>query len=167
MTWTKLGDEFGDECWTLTDTAFRMHVEGLCWSNRMLTDGQLAKDEMRRWAHNSEAAEELVSVGWWEDHGTHYQIIHHVGYQRTREQIAKQSLINRSNRSKGKARPVKASPPEVLSDELSDESSNEPTDERDRTGQDRKTNRGTSLTKGSTIDEDYAADHKLWIEEEP
>lgn len=42
MTWTKLGDEFADECWTLTDAAFRLHTEGLLWSNRMLTDGQLA-----------------------------------------------------------------------------------------------------------------------------
>ena len=60
MTWTKLGDEFGDECWTLTDQAFRLHTEGLCWSNRMTTDGQLAKEDMRRWARHPEAAEELV-----------------------------------------------------------------------------------------------------------
>ena len=58
MTWTKLGDEFADECWTLSDAAFRLHTEGLLWSNRMLTDGQLAKDDMRRWAHHPEAAEE-------------------------------------------------------------------------------------------------------------
>ena len=29
VTWTKLGDEFGDECWTLSDKAFRLHTEGL------------------------------------------------------------------------------------------------------------------------------------------
>jgi hypothetical protein len=97
MTWTKLGDEFGDECWTLSDKAFRLHVEGLCWSNRMLTDGQLAKDEMRRWARHPEAAEELVDVGWWKDCGGHYLIVHHIGYQRTRKQVAKQSSANRGN----------------------------------------------------------------------
>ena len=96
MTWTKLGDE----CWTLSDAAFRLHTEGMCWSNRMLTDGQLAKDDMRRWARHPEAAEELVAVGWWEDHGGHYQIIHHLGYQRTNEQAAHQSIVNAENAKK-------------------------------------------------------------------
>lgn len=133
MTWTKLGDEFADECWTLTDRAFRLHVEGLVWSNRKLTDGQLAKDDMARWAHDPDAAEELVSIGWWEDHGEHCQIIHHLGYQRTREQVARQSLVNTRNRAKGKARPVKAT---AAVNDSSDESSEESSDEMERTGQD-------------------------------
>jgi hypothetical protein len=119
MTWTKLGDEFADECWTLSDPAARLHVEGLIWSNRKLTDGQLAKDDMQRWARHPDAAEELVSIGWWKDRGGHYEIVHHLGYQRTREQVAKQSLANRANRAKGKARPVRPK------DKPSDESSNE------------------------------------------
>jgi hypothetical protein len=129
MTWTKLGDEFSDECWTLTDAAHRLHVDGLVWSNRKGTDGQLAKDDMPRWAKRPEAAEELVSIGWWEDRGQHYQIIHHIGYQRTAEEIAHQSIVNRANRAKGKARPVRPK-----SDSLN-ESSDESSDERDRTGQ--------------------------------
>jgi hypothetical protein len=131
MTWTKLGDEFADECWTLTDAAFRLHVDGLVWNNRKHVDGQLAKDDMQRWTRCPDAAEELVAIGWWEDHGEHYQIIHHIGYQRTREQVARQSIVNAQNRAKGKARPVR--PKDDSSDDLSDESS----DERDRTGQDR------------------------------
>lgn len=97
MTWTKLGDEFAEECWTLSDPAFRLHTEGLCWSNRKATDGQLAKDDMRRWARHPDAPEELVSVGWWEDRGGHYQIVHHLGYQRTKDQIAHQSNVNAEN----------------------------------------------------------------------
>ena len=100
MTWTKLGDEFADECWTLSDPAFRLHTEGLVWSNKKATDGQLAKDDMRRWARHPEAAEELVSVGWWEDRGEHYQIVHHLGYQRTKDQIAHQSNVNAENANK-------------------------------------------------------------------
>jgi hypothetical protein len=123
MTWTKLGDEFADECWTLSDSAFRLHAEGLLWSNRMLTDGQLAKEDMQRWARHPEAAEELVDVGWWKDCGAHYEVIHHWGYQRTREQVAKQSLVNRANRAKGKARPVR--PKDKPSDKPSDDSSDE------------------------------------------
>ena len=49
---------------------------------------------------NPEAAPELVAVGWWEDHGGHYQIVHHLGYQRTKAQIAQQSLANRGNANK-------------------------------------------------------------------
>ena len=143
MTWTKLGDEFTDECWTLTADAFRLHVEGLVWSNRKGMDGQLAKDDMLRWAHRPEAAEELVAIGWWEDHGGHYKIIHHIGYQRTREQIAKQSIVNRANRAKGKARPVRAK------SQSHDESSDESSDERDRTGQAR-TRTGDAAKKTTT-----------------
>jgi hypothetical protein len=29
--WTKLGDEFGDATWNLSDAAFRTHVEALMW----------------------------------------------------------------------------------------------------------------------------------------
>lgn len=163
MTWTKLGDEFADECWTLSDAAFRLHVEGLLWANRMVTNGQLAKDDMRRWSHNPEAAEELVSVGWWEDHGGHYLIVHHLGYQRTKEQIARQSLVNRANRAKGKARPVRKRP---------DESSDESSDERARTGQAWITDRGTALSdraesNGEVSDEERAAEYRQWCEEQP
>ncbi|MGC7224587.1 hypothetical protein RBA13_22790, partial [Mycobacteroides abscessus subsp. massiliense] len=38
MTWTKLSDDYGDDCWRLSDAAFRTHTEGLCWSNRKLLD---------------------------------------------------------------------------------------------------------------------------------
>jgi hypothetical protein len=38
MTWAKLSDDFTDDCWTLSDGAFRLHVEGLVWSNRKLLD---------------------------------------------------------------------------------------------------------------------------------
>lgn len=159
MTWTKLGDEFADECWTLSDKAFRLHTEGLLWSNRMLTDGQLAKEDMRRWAHHPDAADELVEVGWWEDHGGHFQIIHHVGYQRTKKQIAHQSLVNRANRAKGVQRPVRPK----------NESSDESSDERARTGQDRKTNWGTSPARAQETageaDEDYEADYRDWCSE--
>ena len=43
MTWTKLGDEYGGECWELSDAAFRLHIEGLVWSNGKALDGRLAK----------------------------------------------------------------------------------------------------------------------------
>jgi hypothetical protein len=174
MTWTKTGDEFSDECWTLSDAAYRLHHEGLTWSNRMLTDGQLAKDDMRRWAHHPDAAAELVDVGWWEDGGQHYQIVHHIGYQRTRKQIAKQSVANAKNANRRWSGKLKDSSNDSSNDSQCDshnEAVDEPPDgtadgptshpgetckshneaqcEMDRTGQDRHVLEGVPRKNGS------------------
>jgi hypothetical protein len=136
MTWTRTGDEFADECWTLSDAAYRLHHEGLTWSNRKSCDGKLAKDDMVRWAKRLDAAEELVAIGWWKDHGDHYQIVHHIGYQRTAEQIAHQSEVNRkaANKRWGSRNPKPAQ--EDSSNESQCETHNESQCEQARTGQD-------------------------------
>lgn len=127
MTWTKTGDEFADECWSLSDAAYRLHHEGLTWSNRKSLDGQLAKDDLRRWAKAPEASAELVDLGWWEDAGQHYQIIHHIGYQPTREEVAGRSIANTENARKrwAKAKAAKAALNQPQSDSLT-ESVSEP-----------------------------------------
>lgn len=138
MTWTKLSDDFGDDCYQLSDAAFRLHVEGLLWSNRKLVDLKLDKAVLQRWATRPEAAAELVDRGWWTDEGDHYLIRHHAIYQRTAEQVVKQQQANKANRAKGKARPVREqAPPASAETTVSDESSDESSDEMDRTGQDR------------------------------
>lgn len=84
MTWTKLGDEFPDECSALTDAAFRTHVEGLCWVMRRESGGFIADREVRRFAESPDAAaavEELVAVGWWEPVDGGYVVRHHMEYQ--------------------------------------------------------------------------------------
>jgi len=101
MTWTKFSDDFSDDCWTLSDAAFRLHVEGLVWSNRKLLDLELDKDEVRRWAKHPEAAEELLATGWWKDEGDHYLIVHHAAYQRDRDQVLAQQEANQKNGKKG------------------------------------------------------------------
>ncbi|HEY1838607.1 MAG TPA: hypothetical protein VGG53_00025 [Mycobacterium sp.] len=106
MTWTKLSDDFSDDCWQLSDAAWRLHVEGLLWSNRKLLDLRLSKDEMRLWAKHPAAAEELVAVGWWRDEGEHYVIVHHALYQRTREVALKLQERNQRNGARG-GRPPK------------------------------------------------------------
>jgi hypothetical protein len=130
MTWTKTGDEFADECWTLSDAAYRLHHEGLTWSNRKGSDGRLIKEDMVRWAKRPAAADELVSIGWWEDSGEHYKIIHHIGYQRTRDQVAKQSIANQKNAARRWKKSDKS--------ESQCESQCGSTYEMDRTGQDRQ-----------------------------
>ncbi len=107
MTWTKLSDDFTDDCWTLSDAAHRLHVEGLTWSNRKLLDLHLPKDDVRRFAKRPEAATELVAAEWWVDRGDHYEIRHHAIYQRTREDVLKQQAQNAENGRKG-GRPARA-----------------------------------------------------------
>lgn len=101
MTWTKLSDDFSDDCWELSDAAYRLHVEGLNWSNRKLLDCRLPKDEVRRWAKRPEAVGELVACGWWSDEGDHYTIRHHACYQRTAEQVLAQQERSRENGKNG------------------------------------------------------------------
>ena len=139
VTWTKLSDDFSDDCWQLSDAAWRLHVEGLIWSNRKLTDLVLRKDEIRRWAKHPESADELVAIGWWEDRGDHFFIVHHGAYQRSAEAVVRQQTANRENRAKrGKA--AKPSREQAQGIKASNESSNESlddsSDEMDGTGQD-------------------------------
>lgn len=133
MRWTKLSDDFTGDCWTLSDAAFRTHVEGLIWSNYRLTDLRLDKDDMRRWAKHPDAAGELVAVGWWRDDGDAYVIIHHGCYQRTREQVLRQQEANQKNARKPRPGRERANLSiDSLSDSLSDSHS-----EMDGTGRDR------------------------------
>jgi hypothetical protein len=106
VTWTKLSDDFSDDCWELSDAALRLHIEGLVWSNRKLLDLRLRKEDMVRWAKRPAAAEELVAAGWWRDEGDYYVIVHHAPYQRTREVVLKLQERNQRNGARG-GRPPK------------------------------------------------------------
>lgn len=135
MTWTKLSDDFPDDCCTLSDAAFRLHVEGLVWSNRKLLDLELSKDDLPRWATHPEAVDELVESGYWTDEGQHVLIRHHGCYQRTREQVQKQQEANKRNRAKGRARPVREQANGIHETQQVDDSFDDSSDERDGTGQ--------------------------------
>src|ERR1700756_3258113 len=98
VTWTKLSDDFTDDCWELSDGAHRLHIEALVWSNRKLLDCRISKNDMARWAKcpAPEFISELLYCGWWEDDGDAYLINHHSRYQRTREQVLRQQSANRA-----------------------------------------------------------------------
>jgi hypothetical protein len=115
MTWTKLSDDFGEDCWTLTDAAFRLHVEALMWSNAKLLDGRITKDDLRRFARDPDAANtvtELLACGFWIDDGDAFVIVHHLLHQPTREQVIAFRQSRRENGRKG-GRPRKAKQPET------------------------------------------------------
>lgn len=69
MTWLKLDDNFADhpKVVVLSDAAFRLHVEGMCFCARMLTDGKV----IRRMAqgYGDDVIAELTSGGLWHEDG--------------------------------------------------------------------------------------------------
>jgi hypothetical protein len=153
VTWTKLSDDFSDDCYQLSDAAFRLHIEGLIWSNRKLLDLSLDKAMLPRWATRPEAAEELVRAGWWADKGDHYLIRHHGIYQRSRDEVLKQQQANHRNGKRGgrprgpareQASPFDSPPPENETESLSKETHG------DRTGQDRTCNQAEGDLTGTS-----------------
>ena len=138
VTWTKLSDDYGDDCWTLSDAAYRLDTDGLVWSNRKLLDLRIPKGDLPRASPRAEVVAELVDAGYWADDGDSYVIRHHGTYQRTREEVLHQQEVNSRNGAKG-GRPPKAGrerwPTETdsLTDSLSDSKSESET-ERDGTG---------------------------------
>ena len=141
MTWTKISDDYGDDCWRLSDAAFRTHTEGLCWSNRKLLDLVIPKSEVPRFAKNPNAVRELVAEGYWRERGDNYVIEHHGRYQRQRDKVINQQRANKANRAK-RGKPTPAPREQFGSNDSSNKPSNEScneslsgsSDERDGTG---------------------------------
>jgi hypothetical protein len=112
MTWTVLGDEFADQCWKLSDGAWRLHVEGLIWSNRKYLDGRLPKDELGRWVKHPEFVPELLDIGWWSDEPDHLVINHHMPMQLSAEKaIARQEASRKNGRKGGRPPKPRNNPP--------------------------------------------------------
>jgi hypothetical protein len=108
MPFAKLSDDYGDDCWTLSDAAFRLHTEALVWSGRKLLDCVIPKGDLRRFAKHPEAAEELVAVGWWSQTPETYIIRHQARYQRSKAEALAIQQRNVENGQKG-GRPPKPS----------------------------------------------------------
>lgn len=121
MTWTKLSDDYTDDCWTLSHAAYRLHTDGLIWSNRKLLDRVIPKEDLPRFAKSPDAIQELLDAGYWRDTGVAYVIRHHAQYQRDREAVINQQSTNRANGRKG-GRP-KGMPREQKTHSVSDSQS--------------------------------------------
>lgn len=143
MTWTKLSDDYTDETESLSDAGFRMLTELLVFSNRKLLDCVIPLKDLRRFAKNPEAIQEVLDGGWAELQGETVVIKYHAAYQRSRAAVQNQQEVNRRNRAKaGKPTPPSRVP------QFSDESSKESFDERDWTGQDRENVKKKDLEEG-------------------
>ncbi|WP_341942341.1 hypothetical protein [Microbacterium sp. LWH10-1.2] len=82
MTWTRLSDDFADraDIMGLSAEAFRLHIVGLVWANRMLLDGLIPKRSAAVLAALAglddvqHVVAELLVAGLWIDAETSYQI---------------------------------------------------------------------------------------------
>lgn len=86
MTWTKLSDDFADDCARagLSSEAFRTHVEALLWSMRRETGGVITERDIRRFAEAEDvraAIEELVDAAFWDVAEDGYTVVHHMEHQ--------------------------------------------------------------------------------------
>jgi hypothetical protein len=133
MTWTRLSDDFADDCWTLSSDAFRLHTELHVWSNRKLLDCRIPIDELPRASRCPDALPELVETGYVSCDGETIILRHHAMYQRTREQVIGQQEVNRKNGARGGRPPKPGRETHSVSDSVSDSKT-----ERDGTGRDRK-----------------------------
>jgi hypothetical protein len=136
MTWTKTSDDFPDDCEVMSAEGYRIHHQGLTWSNRKLLDCLIPKDHVRRFASNPDAIQEVLDHGFWVDEGDHYRIRHHAAYQRSREDVIKLQERNQRNGKAG-GRPRKA-PREVwVEGQPETQMGSQMETQGDRTGQDR------------------------------
>jgi hypothetical protein len=138
VTWSKLSDDYGDDCETLSDAAFRLHTEAIVWSNRKLLDCRIPRSDVRRFARDPEGAAlpELVAAGFWQLDGDFVILIHHAAYQRFRSSVVNQQAQNAANGKKGGRAPRAPRELSPGSNSLSNLLSDSPTNV-DRTGQDR------------------------------
>lgn len=108
MTWTKLSDDFGDECADLSDAAFRTHTEGLLWTMRRETGGAVTTRDVSRFAESAdwrEAVTELVTRGFWDQYDNGFLIQHHMQHQPEVEVLAarRRNDAERQRRKRRKA----------------------------------------------------------------
>lgn len=91
MTWSKIGDEFVPASMDLSDVAFRLHVEALCYSNWRLLDLTIPKRAFARYTAVEDiagAAAELIDQGWWQDLGDEWWVgCRFPEWQRDRSQV--------------------------------------------------------------------------------
>lgn len=100
MPWVNLDDAFPEHPKNdgLSDSAFRLHVSGICYCNRHLTNGCIPAERVPRLVprFRRQALEELVEKGHWLEADGQYEIHDYLDWNRSREQV----LAERQRKSK-------------------------------------------------------------------
>ena len=88
MTWIKLDDTFPNnpKILPLSDKAFRLYIEGLCYANQYLTDGFLAQAVINR-LDNGNAYQQMLEAGLWLEVDGGAQIHDYCEHQTTRKTV--------------------------------------------------------------------------------
>jgi hypothetical protein len=83
VTYSTRLDGYDDECSALSDTAYRVHAEAINYLYGIEDASCLIpKTALRRFAtsrNRSRGIAQLVTVGFWKDHGDCWEVIHHAG----------------------------------------------------------------------------------------
>jgi hypothetical protein len=92
MTWIKLDDTLPNnpKILPLSDKAFRMYIEGLCYSNQYLTDGFLPDAIVRRLGNPIE----LIEAGLWLESDNGIQIHDYIKHQTSKKAVEEKRTAN-------------------------------------------------------------------------
>lgn len=109
MTWVRLDDRFTDhpKVAGVSDAAFRLHVSGLCWSARNLTDGNIARAIIGRLGvpNPAKKAAQLVDAGLWEATGDGWLIHDYLEFNPSKAKVEadRAKARERVNKARNKA----------------------------------------------------------------
>ena len=127
MAWAKLDDAFPDhpKVERLSDAAFRLYVRAICYSARLLTDGDVPYETLKRWAGKKRLLEELVEAGLFDMDGERWSVHDYLEYNRTRVQVLADRAAAADRMSKRRSPDVRpniarSSPSQSDSDPLPD-----------------------------------------------
>lgn len=91
MGWVRIDDNFADhpKVIALSDSAFRLFITGLCYSNRQLTDGLIPYQIVSAWVGDDlmKPSDELEKQELWKRVTKGFQIRSYTEYQPTREKV--------------------------------------------------------------------------------
>jgi len=88
MGWVRLDDNFADhpKVIHLSDSAFRLYIESLCYANRQLTDGFIPNAVYTKLSKNDDA-QFLIEAGLWLEEPKGFRIRSYDEYQPTRKKV--------------------------------------------------------------------------------
>lgn len=91
MPWLKVDDAFTDhpKIEALSDRGFRLHVAGMCFCARLLTDGHIPADRVRRLLPSvtKRMLDELVTEGCWVKVEDGYRVHGYLDYNPSKEKV--------------------------------------------------------------------------------
>jgi hypothetical protein len=169
MTWTKISDNFAEQCADLSDAAFRTHVEGLIWAMKRESGGMMTKRDVDRLAeseHAHEAVAELVERRFWTQLDNGYRIEHHMEHQPEPDVIAARRSLDAERQRRARRKKVGLDSTPSRRDVTRDETRDHPRDPG-RVGSGRNGRPNTSLEeKNSALtseeQDEYEAHMTSW-----